>query len=84
MTTKVTSREFNRDTGGAKKAAEAGPVIITDRGRPSHVLLTFAAYQRLTGTQPSFLDLLASPEGVEDVPFEAPRAPDVPRAIELD
>ena len=34
--TTMTSREFNQDAGGAKKAAEKGPVIITDRGRPAH------------------------------------------------
>ena len=71
-TRKLTSREFNQDTGGAKKAAEAGPIYITDRGRLSHVLLTFADYQRLAGSQPSIIDLLAEPAGIEDVAFEAP------------
>lgn len=41
MTTQMSSRQFNQDTSGAKKAAENGPVYITDRGRPAHVLLTF-------------------------------------------
>ncbi|MFM7342476.1 MAG: type II toxin-antitoxin system Phd/YefM family antitoxin, partial [Betaproteobacteria bacterium] len=44
----VSSREFNQDAGGAKRAARKGPVIITDRGRPAHVLLSFEAYQKLT------------------------------------
>jgi prevent-host-death family protein len=69
---KLTSREFNQDTGGAKKAAEKGPVYITDRGRPSHVLLTFADYERLTRNQPSIIELLSEPAGVEDIDFEAP------------
>lgn len=69
---KVTSREFNQDTGGAKKAAEKGPVYITDRGRPSHVLLSFGDYERLTRNQPSIIDLLSQPVGVEDVELEAP------------
>ncbi len=34
------SREFNRDVSKAKKATVNGPVFITDRGRPAHVLLT--------------------------------------------
>lgn len=38
--TTLSSREFNQDTSRAKKAADAGPVIITDRGRPAHVLLS--------------------------------------------
>ncbi len=68
---KLSSREFNQDTGGAKRAAEAGPVYITDRGRPSHVLLTFADYQRLSATQPGIIERLGEPAGVEDTVFEA-------------
>jgi prevent-host-death family protein len=70
-TQKITSREFNQDTGRAKKATEAGPVYITDRGRPSHVLLSFADYQRLAANQPSIIELLAEPKGVEDIDLEA-------------
>ena len=36
--TTLSSREFNQDAGRAKKAARSGPVFITDRGRPAHVL----------------------------------------------
>jgi PHD/YefM family antitoxin component YafN of YafNO toxin-antitoxin module len=71
-TKKITSREFNQDTGGAKKAAGAGPVYITDRGQPSHVLLTFADYRRLAANQPSIIELLAEPKSVEDIDLEAP------------
>jgi predicted nucleic acid-binding protein len=35
--TTISSREFNQDTSGAKKAARMGPVFITDRGKPAHV-----------------------------------------------
>src|SRR2546429_2100256 len=44
-TTKLSSREFNQDTSRAKRAAKRGPVFITDRGRPSHVLLTVEEYR---------------------------------------
>lgn len=47
--TTLTSREFNQDASGAKKAARRGPVFITDRGRPAHVLLTIEEYRRLAG-----------------------------------
>jgi prevent-host-death family protein len=47
MATEMSSREFNQDTGKAKKDAERGPVYITDRGRPAHVLLTYAAFEEL-------------------------------------
>ena len=37
--TTISSRDFNQDVSKAKRAAEAGPVVITDRGRPAFVLL---------------------------------------------
>jgi hypothetical protein len=37
--TTITSREFNHDRGGAKKAAQKGPVFITDQGKLSLVLI---------------------------------------------
>lgn len=49
MGTTITSREFNRDVSAAKRAAQSGPVTITDHGRPSHVLLTAEEYERLLG-----------------------------------
>ena len=42
MSVTITSREFNRDVSAAKRAAESGPVTITDHGRRSHVLMTRA------------------------------------------
>ena len=70
--TKLSSREFNQDTSRAKRAARRGPVFITDRGRPSHVLLTVEEYQRITGGQKSIAELLAMPEAA-DIEFEPPR-----------
>jgi len=70
--TKLSSREFNQDTSKAKRAAKRGPVFITDRGRPSHVLLTVEEYQKITGGQKSIVDLLAMTEGAE-LEFEPPR-----------
>lgn len=70
--TTFSSREFNQDTGRAKKAAKNGPVYITDRGRPAHVLLTIEEYQQITGNSVSIIELLAMP-GAEDIDFEPPR-----------
>lgn len=70
--TKLSSREFNQDTAKAKQAAKRGPVFITDRGRPAHVLLTIEDYERLASGSASIVDLLAMPE-VDEVEFEAPR-----------
>ena len=73
--TTITSREFNQDNGGAKKAAEKGPVIITDRGRPAHVLLSYEEYQRLVGKGLSLLEALSQKED-GDFDFEPPRMGD--------
>jgi prevent-host-death family protein len=78
----LSSREFNQDASKAKKAAEEGPVIITDRGRPSHVLLTFEEYRRITGGRARIADLLAMP-GVENVELEIPRSRDTARPADL-
>jgi prevent-host-death family protein len=75
--TTLSSREFNQDTSGAKKAALQGPVFITDRGVPAHVLLSIADYRKLTGGQMSVAEALAQPDipGVDmDFEFEPPRA----------
>jgi prevent-host-death family protein len=83
VATQISSREFNQDTSGAKKAAERGPVYITDRGRPAHVLLTYAAYEDLLGSQ-RVLDRLAEPAGVEDIEFTVPRSDDSARPASFD
>ncbi len=57
----MSSREFNQDAGRAKKAAKKGPVFITDRGKPAHVLLTIEEYQRLSGSQRNIVEMLAMP-----------------------
>ncbi|MDR7335053.1 type II toxin-antitoxin system Phd/YefM family antitoxin [Roseateles asaccharophilus] len=60
----LTSREFNRDVSVAKRAALQEPVLITDRGQPTHVLLSIGEYRRLTGEGESILELLAMPETI--------------------
>jgi prevent-host-death family protein len=71
--TSMTSRKFNQDASGAKKAANTGPVFITDRGQPAHVLLSIADYRKLTGSQMSVADALAQPDE-SDFEFDPPRA----------
>ena len=71
-TTTISSREFNQDTGRAKRAAKRGPVFITDRGRPAHVLLTIEDYEKIADDCENILDLLAMPRAAE-VEFEPPR-----------
>ncbi|MFA7337162.1 MAG: type II toxin-antitoxin system Phd/YefM family antitoxin [Candidatus Obscuribacterales bacterium] len=73
--TTLSSREFNQDSSKAKKAAKKGPVFITDRGKPAHVLLTIEDYRKLTGKTLNIIDLLAMP-GIENVEFEPPKLGD--------
>jgi prevent-host-death family protein len=80
--TTVSSREFNQDTSKAKKAARRGPVIITDRGRPAHVLLSIEQYQAMAGTSSSIVDLLALP-GAEKIRFNPPKLRKLTRAADL-
>ena len=70
--TTLSSRELNQDVTRAKKAALKGPVIITDRGRPAHVLLSITEYQRITRQRRNIADALAM-TGSEDITFEPAR-----------
>jgi len=79
----VSSRDFNQHTSRAKKAARRGPVIITERGEPAHVLLTFEDYQRLTGAKGSIVELLGLPAGVEDAELEISPLRDPARPADL-
>jgi prevent-host-death family protein len=71
MTT-FTSREFNQNVSRARKAAGKGPVFITDRGRPAHVLLSIEEYRKITGKHENIIDLLGDPKAA-DIDFEPPR-----------
>jgi prevent-host-death family protein len=70
--TTVSSREFNQDTSRAKQAARHGPVFITDRGRPAHVLITIEEYQKLTGGPMTLADALAQGDS-SDFEFDPPK-----------
>lgn len=80
--TTLSSREFNQHASEAKKAASHGPVFITDRGRPAHVLLSIKEYQRLTGGHQKIADLLAMP-GAADVELVIPVLSDIAQSADL-
>lgn len=86
-TTTMSSREFNQDTSRAKKAALAGPVIITDRGEPAHVLLSIADYERLTRGRMSVAQALAQTAAAStdaDFEFDPPRVGGLQRPADLE
>ncbi|WP_312224920.1 type II toxin-antitoxin system Phd/YefM family antitoxin [Stutzerimonas nitrititolerans] len=82
MPTTPSSREFNHDTSGAKKAARSGPVFIKDRGRPAHVPLSIDWYLRLAGGNSSIIDVLAMPEA-EGIELDPPRTDIKTRQVDL-
>ena len=67
----MTSREANQDFSRAKRAAKTGPVIITERGKPAQVLVSYETYRRLQGVERSILEALAMPGG-DDIELDLP------------
>ena len=79
MTTTVSARAFNHDVSAAKRAADAGPVLITDRGEPAYVLLSIAEYRAMR-TPRSLLNTL---QADDDIEFDPVVSRELPRAAEL-
>ncbi|MGQ3048056.1 MAG: type II toxin-antitoxin system Phd/YefM family antitoxin [Niveispirillum sp.] len=73
--TTISSRELNQDLGKAKRAATLNPVIITDRGKPAFVLLSYTEYQRLSGATPgrNLVEALSMPD-LSEIGFDPPKA----------
>ena len=70
--TTISSTALTRDIGKTKKAAQAGPVILTEDGQPAYVLMNIEQYKEIIENAQSILDLLAMP-GAEDIEFTPPR-----------
>ena len=81
----LTSREFNQDAARAEKAAFNGPVFITDRGCPAHVLPSIEKYRRLTGKGRTLLDAISAWDGGDfEFEFEPAKLSDTSRPADLD
>lgn len=80
--TSLSSRELNHDVSRAKKAALKGPVIITDRGKPSHVLMTYSDFERLSAKRRNLVDALSMP-GLSAIELDPPRSEIMPREVDL-
>ena len=61
--TVMTNQEFKQNVNQAQKAAQTEPVIITDRGEPAYVLMTYAEYEKTLQSKSvrSGLDALTPP-----------------------
>lgn len=80
--TSLSSRELNHDVSRAKKAAQKGPVVITDRGKPSHVLMTYSEFERLTGRRRNLIDALSMP-GLSAIELDPARTEITAREVDL-
>ena len=78
-----TSREFSHKASSAKRAADLGPVFVTDRGRASHVLLSIADYQKLNKQTQCIGDLLAFDDGDFDFEQYLPKFTEHARAADF-
>jgi prevent-host-death family protein len=72
VTKMVSAREFNQQPSRISREAGEQPVIITDRGRPTRVLMSFEEYARISGLKRRMqLDLLLQPHDAADVEIDA-------------
>ncbi|MBN9613508.1 MAG: type II toxin-antitoxin system prevent-host-death family antitoxin [Actinobacteria bacterium] len=78
----MTSRELNQDVSAAKRAAQDGPVTITDHGRRSLVLMTADDFDRLMGRGERLGDRLWRGQDPA-VDFESPERTISQRVVEL-
>lgn len=79
----LSSRDFNRDPGRAKRAARNGPVFVTERSKPALVVLSIEDYERLAGQNRTLADILMPAEDL-DFPVEFPKSTLSGRAAEFD
>ncbi|WP_349828186.1 type II toxin-antitoxin system Phd/YefM family antitoxin [Brevibacterium litoralis] len=77
--TAISAREFNQDVSAAKRAADSGPVVITDRGEPAYVLLSIAEYRALRPAR----SLLETLQTDDDIDFTPVVSRDLPEAADL-
>ncbi len=82
--TTLTSREFNQDLARAKRAAASGPVFVTDRGRPSYVLIAYEEWALIAGQGKSIADALYGSRDAAAVEFDVVPDRSVPVAAEFD
>lgn len=69
----MTSKVFNQNPSKAKKEADARPLVITDHGRESYVLMRYADFQAHWRKSKSLLEALRDPNAAKGKDFEPDR-----------
>jgi hypothetical protein len=85
--TTMPARQFARDLAGAKRAADLGPVLLTDRGHPACALLRIDGFYDLCGKRQPSRSLLELMHGLPDtagMDVEPPCLIDQPTPADLD
>jgi prevent-host-death family protein len=80
--TTLSSREFYQGASRAAKAAQKGPVFVTNRGQLNVVLLSANEYQKLSGKGKSIGDMLADSAAAE-IDFDPPRLGRIAQTVDL-
>lgn len=81
------SREFAHDLAGVKRAAQEGPVFITDRGTPTYALMKIEDFHRLANAGAparSLLEVMDSLPDTAGIEFEPPPLEGLVKPAELD
>jgi prevent-host-death family protein len=68
----LTVTEVNQNFSRARNALEEGPVIITERGKPAFVLMTYDHFAARDGVRPLLLERIDVP-GTEMIDLDPPR-----------
>lgn len=84
MTLKINSKDLNQQISRAKRAAQQEPVIITDRGQPRWVLISYDKYRQMTRSTQSIAELLAAPPSAADIELPLPVRQLDDRTVEFD
>jgi hypothetical protein len=79
----ITSAVFNQNPSRAKKEADRRPLVITDRGKASYVLMRFSEFQKHWEKPKSVLDVLYDPDASKDKDFEPDRVSFGDRDVEF-
>jgi prevent-host-death family protein len=81
------SREFAHDLANVKRAAQEGPVFITDRGTPTYALMKIEDFRRLANSGAPARSLLEVMDALPDtggIEFEPPRLEGLIKPADLD
>ena len=81
--TSLSTQEFGQPFVQAAKAANNGPLFVTEGGEAAFVLLNFQDYQRLIREHRNMAELLSVPDIAASIDFDPPRSQETARAAEF-